>query len=140
MLAILHHADFQQLEANWRALQFLVSRIETDETLTASLTIEYNRPGAAAMTIVDLGIPPGFGLVEESLKKLVEAEMIERYSITGRQAVLYFRELRGGEPVAFDVVFRARYPVRVKTTAASVYQYYEPELRDETEPVEIEVR
>jgi len=37
-------------------------------------------------------------------------------------------------------VFRARYPVKVKTAAASVYQYYEPELRDETEPVELEVR
>ena len=92
------------------------------------------------MTIVDLGIPPGFGLVPESVKKLRTAGLIERYSATARQVILYFRELPGGEPVAFDVVFRARYPVKVKTAAASVYQYYEPELRDETEPVELEVR
>ena len=33
MRAILHHPDFQELEATWRMLHFLVSQVETDETL-----------------------------------------------------------------------------------------------------------
>ena len=33
MRAILHHTDFQELEAAWRMLHFLVSQVETDETL-----------------------------------------------------------------------------------------------------------
>lgn len=33
MRALLHHPDFQSLEAAWRATHFLVSRTETDETL-----------------------------------------------------------------------------------------------------------
>ncbi|MHC4153319.1 MAG: type VI secretion system contractile sheath domain-containing protein, partial [Planctomycetota bacterium] len=33
MRTIVHHPDFQQLEATWLALHFLVSRVETDETL-----------------------------------------------------------------------------------------------------------
>ena len=33
MRAILHYPDFQELESAWRMLQFLVSRVETDETL-----------------------------------------------------------------------------------------------------------
>ncbi len=33
MRAILHQQDFQQLEATWRMLHFLVSNVETDETL-----------------------------------------------------------------------------------------------------------
>ncbi len=33
MRAILHQPDFQQLEATWRMLHFLVSQVETDETL-----------------------------------------------------------------------------------------------------------
>ena len=33
MRAILHHPDFQELEAAWRMLHFLVSHVETDETL-----------------------------------------------------------------------------------------------------------
>ncbi len=31
--AILHHADFQQLEGTWRGLHYLVNNTETDETL-----------------------------------------------------------------------------------------------------------
>jgi type VI secretion system protein ImpC len=33
MCAILHHTDFQELEAAWRMLHFIVSQVETDETL-----------------------------------------------------------------------------------------------------------
>jgi type VI secretion system protein ImpC len=33
MRAILHQPDFRQIEAAWRMLHFLVSRVETDETL-----------------------------------------------------------------------------------------------------------
>ena len=33
MRNILHHPDFRDLEAAWRGLQFLVSRVETNETL-----------------------------------------------------------------------------------------------------------
>jgi type VI secretion system protein ImpC len=33
MRAILHQPDFRQLEATWRMLHFLVSQVETDETL-----------------------------------------------------------------------------------------------------------
>lgn len=33
MRAILHHPDVQEIEAAWRMLQFLVSGVETDETL-----------------------------------------------------------------------------------------------------------
>jgi type VI secretion system protein ImpC len=33
MQAILHHPDFQALEAAWRGVRFLVSRVETDEHL-----------------------------------------------------------------------------------------------------------
>jgi hypothetical protein len=33
MRAILHQPDFRELEATWRMLHFLVSQVETDETL-----------------------------------------------------------------------------------------------------------
>src|SRR5438093_12822521 len=33
MRAVLHHPDFQALEAAWRGLYFLVRRLETDVTL-----------------------------------------------------------------------------------------------------------
>jgi len=37
MSALLHHPDFQSLEAAWRGLHFLVRRVETETTLTIHL-------------------------------------------------------------------------------------------------------
>ncbi len=37
MRGILHHPDFQALEAAWRSLHFLIRRLETDEQLTVSV-------------------------------------------------------------------------------------------------------
>ena len=65
--------------------------------------------------------------------------LLEKFSSTGRQVILYFREIHEGEPITFPVEMRANYPVKVKSPSSSVYQYYEPGLRDETEPVELEI-
>ena len=37
MRGLLHHPDFQALEANWRAVDFLVRRLETDSSLRVEL-------------------------------------------------------------------------------------------------------
>ena len=47
MRGILHHPDFQQIEAAWRTLHFLVSNIETDETLKLYI-IDISREELAA--------------------------------------------------------------------------------------------
>jgi type VI secretion system protein ImpC len=47
MQAILHHADFQALEATWRGLHFLCSRLETDEQLQV-LLLDLNKEELAS--------------------------------------------------------------------------------------------
>ena len=66
--------------------------------------------------------------------------VIERYTATERQVILYFREIHQGEPVSFSYGMRAQYPLRVNTPRSTAYQYYEPSIRDQTEPVELTVR
>ena len=34
---------------------------------------------------------------------------------------------------------KAKYPIKAKTPKSAVYDYYNPELRDESEPVEFNV-
>jgi len=41
--------------------------------------------------------------------------------------------------VEFTWRLRAKFPVKVKTPRSTVYQYYEPDVRDETQPVELHV-
>lgn len=47
MQTILHHGDFQALEAAWKAVYFLVSRLETGSQLTLSL-LDVSKPEFAA--------------------------------------------------------------------------------------------
>jgi type VI secretion system protein ImpC len=53
---ILHHADFQALEAAWRGLDFLVRRLETDATLQISLLdVKRDELAADLLGVDDLG-------------------------------------------------------------------------------------
>lgn len=113
--------------------------LKKDDTLTSTVTVRYNRPGEARMTIVDLGVPPGFDVVPEGLDALRSSGVIARYSLTGRQVILYFDRILGGQPVKFSYQLKAKFPVRAKTPPATVYQYYEPAVRDQAAPVEITV-
>jgi len=120
-------------------LDYDTTTLATDDTLSCEVTIRYNGAGSANMTIVDLGVPPGFEVIADGFESLKERGVIQRYSMTGRQVILYFEQIRGGEPVTFTYGMRAKFPVKVKTPPSSVYQYYEPAMRDEAAPVELTV-
>jgi len=113
--------------------------LKQGDTLEVQVNVEYNRLGTAEMTIVDLGIPPGFDVLPEYFQGLKDEGMIERYSITGRQVILYFREISSKEPIVFTYELKAKFPVKAKTPKSTAYQYYEPEIRAEAQPVEINV-
>jgi len=111
------------------------TRLKPDDLLTCDVTLRYNRPGAAAMTLVDLGIPPGFDVQTGGFETLKQQGTIKRYAIHARQVTLYFQEIEGQRDLVFSYQLKARYPLRAKTPVTVVYQYYEPEVRAEAEPV-----
>lgn len=115
------------------------AKLQTDEILRASVRVAYNRPGRAAMVLVDLGIPPGFEVSPDSFQQLKDQGVIKKYSITGRQVVLYFDHISNGSPLALSFPLQAKYPLRVKTPASVAYLYYEPEVRSTSKPVLLEV-
>ena len=121
------------------AVQYDAESVKQDATLGCRVTLRYNRPGAAQMTIVDLGIPPGFEVLTDAFDRMKEKGVIERYTLTGRQIILYFREIPSGAPIEFSYLLKAKFPVRAKTPLSRAYQYYEPEVRAEAAPVVLTV-
>ena len=107
--------------------------LDVNDMLTVQLSLRYHRTTAAPMTMVDLGIPPGFEIDIRSLQDLVATGVISHFEIRGQQASLYFEQIPGsGQVTRLSYRLRARYPVRVRTPANIVYQYYEPEIRAES--------
>ncbi|MBI4026891.1 MAG: hypothetical protein HY360_18040 [Verrucomicrobia bacterium] len=118
-------------------LDYKTTNLKKDDVLDCQVTIGYHRSGLARMTIVDLGIPPGFDVLTDSLEALKDKGVIERFSVTGRQVIIYLRELESGKPLSFPYRLKAKFPVKAKTPRSQAYQYYEPEIRAVAPPVEL---
>lgn len=113
------------------------TQLAAEDIITVTATVSNNRPSRAKMVIVDLALPPGFTLVSDKLDRLVEDKTIEKYSTTGRQIIVYLREIAQGKPVRIGYQLRAKYPLKAKTGKAVVYEYYDPEVRAEAAPTQL---
>ncbi len=110
-----------------------------DDVLTANVLISNNRPAQANMVIVDLGIPPGFDVMAGDLAELVDDGSISRFNLTGRQIIVYLDVVDQKKPVEFSYRLKAKFPVKAKTPKSTVYEYYNPDIKDEALPQEITV-
>ncbi|HUV04257.1 MAG TPA: alpha-2-macroglobulin family protein [Armatimonadota bacterium] len=110
-----------------------------DDIVTSTVKIAYNGSGTANMVMVDLGTPPGFQVMAEDLEALVGGKVVQRYTITSRQVILYFEKLEGGKPVEFKYRLKAKFPIRARTPKSTAYLYYNPEINDVAPPVNMVV-
>jgi len=116
------------------------TRLEKDDLLTCSVRVSNNRPATANMVMVDLGVPPGFTVQPERLQELVENKTIEKYTLTGRQIIIYVRKIDANASLNFSYQLKAKFPVKAKTPTSRVYEYYDPSVEDFAEPVLLEIR
>ena len=92
------------------------------------------------MPLLSAGIPPGFSVEREGLDLLVVQGQIEKYELTPRYVTLYLRKLEAGMEKHYPITLVAHFPGKVQVPAASVYPYYEPELRSQADPVVVTVQ
>ncbi|MFW5840514.1 MAG: alpha-2-macroglobulin family protein, partial [Planctomycetota bacterium] len=116
------------------------TELAANDIVTVTATVATNRPGIAKMVMIDLGIPPGFTVLPGKLEKLVEMGQIEKFSITGRQIIVYLREVVENAPVKIKVDMLAKYPIKAKTPKSVTYEYYNPKVRSESAPIELTVK
>lgn len=98
------------------------------------------RTGTARMTIVDLGIPPGFGVQTEDLDRAVRANTIARYELTARQIIVYLEEFDAKKPITFTYRLKAKFPLRAQTPSSTMYDYYNPSVTAVQAPTLLTVR
>jgi uncharacterized protein YfaS (alpha-2-macroglobulin family) len=96
--------------------------------------VKNNTPAIVNMAIVDLGIPPGFGIDATAFEAMQLKGQIAKFEVTGAQVILYLRELSNLTPLSFEYSLRAKYPLRVQTPTSTVYEYYSPQNRAQSKP------
>ena len=111
-----------------------------DDTVGVTVTVKSNLPGKADMGIVDVAVPPGFVVESDALEAAVQAETLQRYSIAGRQIILYVPQFTPDAPFQIKYTLRARFPVRVSTGATRAYEYYNPQNSGVANPDTMTVR
>jgi hypothetical protein len=121
-------------------VQYDKTRLEKDDLVTVSARVTNNRPATANMVMVDLGVPPGFTVLPDGLQALVENGTIEKYTLTGRQIIIYLRKVDANSSVSLTYQLKARFPIKAKTPTSRVYEYYDPSVEDFAEPVLLEIR
>lgn len=112
--------------------------LKTNDVVTARVDANYTGAGIINYAMIDLGIPPGFQVLTEDIDAAVEKQFIEKYELTGRQLIIYLKHL-DHKGIQLKYRLKAKFPIKGKTPKSSVYDYYNPEVRQEVEPVEIVV-
>jgi len=97
-----------------------------DDTVGVTVTVKSNLPKTAKMGLVDVAVPPGFVVQAASLEAAVKSEKLQRYSLAGRQIILYVPEFAPRKPFVIKYKLKARFPLKVSTGATRAYEYYNP--------------
>lgn len=132
------------------------AQLSVNDTVQVNVTVSLNQVnGRADSALIDLGVPPGFSVEAADLAALVARDndpsalpsvageavppdyalpTIERYELTGRQVLVYIKNLSHGQPLNFSYRLRAKFPLIAQTPASSAYDYYNPDQSGEAAP------
>lgn len=118
------------------SLFYDTKRLNKGETVTVDATASYTDEGIVPFAIVDIGIPPGFEVNRGDFIRLRTKGLIDRYEINQGRLILYLNNL-GQKGFRFGM--KAVNKGRVKMPEAVIYDYYNPEVIDVAQPVELTV-
>jgi hypothetical protein len=114
--------------------------LAVDEQVGVNVRVQLMQVGSARMTLVDLGVPPGFTVMTEDLDALVQAKKISRYELTGRQIIIYLEEFNSKQPVTFSYHLRAKFPLRAQAPLSTTFDYYNPGMTGTQPPQQLTVK
>ena len=113
--------------------------LAVNDEVTVQVEAQLVQPGVVRMALIDRGVPPGFDVVTDDLRRLVEQDVIARYELNGRQVIVYVEDLSSETQLRFSLRLRARFPLRAQAPPSSAYDYYNPETMMVQEPLELTV-
>lgn len=102
--------------------------LAVNDEVRVTANVRLTKDGSARMTLVDLGVPPGFTVLTDDLDAAVKSKTIARYELTGRQIIVYLEEFTSQKPITFNYRLKARFPLRAQSPSSTTYDYYNPSV------------
>jgi hypothetical protein len=93
-------------------------------------TVDARRFGSQSygMLLAEVGLPPGADVDRAGLAKLLDASTISRYELQPDRIVFYLWSWRA-EGTHFSFAFTPRYAIHAKAAPATLFDYYNPDLK-----------
>ena len=114
--------------------------VAVDDIVDVNVTVDYmGFQEKTGMAIVDVSIPTGFALVQDSIEKVKTMEIIKRVEQAGRKIIFYIDHFTSGETLEFSFQVNALFPVKADSGTHSAYLYYDTDKRAETGGTKLQV-
>lgn len=116
------------------------TQLKQDDTIGSTVTVINNTDAVMQMVMVDIGLPPGFSAQTEDLDGWVKQGLVKKYTLTGRQIMVYLEKLDGKQVLKLSYHLKARFPIKAKTPQSRAYQYYNPDVESLAAPATLIVK
>lgn len=114
-------------------------RVSEGELVEALATVTNRSSQAVPTPVAIVGLPGGLEPRHDQLKELVKKRTIDAYEVLGRDVVLYWRSLGGGQKVNVPLSLLAAIPGRYTGPASRAYLYYTDEHKHWVDGLRVEI-
>lgn len=119
--------------------QNITQTAKVNDNINQELTVRNNSGEYIENALVQINIPQGCSVNEESLSMLVHNNLIDKYEYNYEKINLYLRKFSNKKEIILNISYKSLYPESVTASAVIAYDYYNPEVQGVLGPVQITV-
>lgn len=138
-----YYIDYSEYDISENKLDIdaiMDSSVNVNDILKQKIKIANTSGEDIANGMVEISIPQGCSVTEESLSKLETYRQIEKYEYNYGKIYLYIRNLLNDNYLDIDVEYKADYPASINGASITVYDYYNPDIKAIAMPTLIEIK
>lgn len=135
-----YYQSYDNLEENEMITvsQEITTEAKVNDVLTQTINVK-NKADYIENGLVEINIPQGCTVIEDSLLNLKYNGIIEKYEYNYGKINIYLRGIDKEEQIDLNVEYRALYPENITGAAIRVFDYYNPNLESVCAPRNIQI-
>ena len=135
-----YYQSYDKLEENEMITvsQEITTQGKVNDVITQKIKVT-NKTDYIENGLVEINIPQGCTVIEESLLDLKYNGIIEKYEYNYGKINVYLRELDKDAQIDLKVEYRALYPENITGAAIRVFDYYNPNVESVCGPRNIQI-